>query len=151
MPDEQPKLLDLEEKPAPTVEGLLRVAQEASAEIEKTELALVEEEKWLNTQRYRLEQMEANITRIVAAAKVDPDDPDSKPLFTNDVARKAEVSRRLAQDPAHKEALAALVVAETEQKIRRIHLDKLNRDYAMAKLNYAAITLGRRGLGEIEL
>lgn len=148
---DQPALLDLETKPPNTVEDLLRVAQEASAAIEKTELQILEEEAWTREQRWRLERLESQTTVKVSAAKVDPEDPESKPMFTNAAMREAEVARRLSEDPSHKELIAALMTAETEQKKRRIHIDRLNRDYAMAKLNYAAITLGRKGLGEIEL
>lgn len=121
MPDEQQKLLDLEEKPPNTVEDLLRVAQEASAEIEAEEVkAYLEDEQWIRDQRYRLERLETNHTMNVFAAKVDPKDADSKPLFTNEAMRKAEVGRRLSADPAYQEQMAALMVMEKNQKLRRI-------------------------------
>lgn len=150
MPD-QPTLIDLEQEPPNTVEDLLRVAQEASAAVEAEEMAALDDAAWVRDQRFRLERLETNHTMNVFAAKVDPDDPDSKSLYTNDTSRKAEVSRRLSNDPAYKEMLAALLVAEKNQAVRKIHIERLQRDYAMAKLNFAALMLGRKGLGEVEL
>lgn len=150
MPD-QPTLIELEQKPTNTVEDLMRVAQEASAAVESEEMAALDDAAWIRDQRFRLERLETNHTMNVFAAKVDPDDPDSKSLYTNDTSRKAEVSRRLSNDPAHKEMLAALLVAEKNQAVRKIHIERLQRDYAMAKLNFAALSLGRKGLGEIEI
>ena len=140
---EQPALLDLEERKL-TPEELWQAAQDASTAVEKEELAALEDAAWVRDQRYRLERLETNHTMNVFAAKVDPNDQDSKPLFTNDASRKAEVSRRLSEDPAYKEMMAALLAAEKNQAIRKILIDRLGRDYTLAKLRYEALLIGKR-------
>lgn len=143
MPD-QPTLLTLEERPADTVNDLFVAAQEANTALETAEIEYLKEEAWLREQRWRMESVEKNIALLVGAAKVDPSDSDSKPMFTNKETREAEVSRRLRQDPAHKELMAALLVAENAQAVRKIHIDKLGRDYSLARLRYEALTIGKR-------
>lgn len=144
MPEEQPKLLDLEERKI-TPDELWQAAQDASAAVEKEELALLEDAAWIRDQRFRLERLETNHTMNVFAAKVDPNDAESKPLFTNDTSRKAEVSRRLSADPAYKEMMAALLTAEKNQSVRKIRIDRLLREYQMSKLAYQYLAIGRRG------
>lgn len=139
MPD-QPTLLTLEERPADTVEGLLRLASETSTAIFEAEKESLESSAWIRDQRWRLEKLEAQITVKVSIARVDPDDSDSKPLFTNDTSRKAEVSRRLSEDPAYKELIAALLVAETEQQVRRLTIERLAREFQIGKLSVAWFT-----------
>jgi hypothetical protein len=141
---DQPTLIDLEERPANTVEDLWSAAQEANAALETAELEYLTEEAWLRDQRWRLGKNEAQIMVKVNAAKVDPDDPESKPLFTNAAMRDAEVSRRKSEDPAYKELMAALLVAENAQAVRKIHIDKLGRDYSLSRLRYEALTIGKR-------
>lgn len=143
MPD-QPTLLTLEQRPASTVEDLLRVASETSGAIFDAEKEYLEDAAWVRDQRFRLERIETNITIIVGAAKVDPEDPDSKMLYTNDVSRKAEVSRRLSEDAAYKEAMAALLVAETNQQIKRLKIERLTRDFQIAKLSASWFTALRQ-------
>ena len=147
---QQQELLHLEERPV-SVEELWQAAQDASNEREREEMAALEDDRWLRDQRGRLERIEVSVTLIVAAAKINPEDPESKSMFTNDVQRKAEVAHRLRENPDYKEAMAALLTAETNQAVRRIHIERLQRDYSLSKLRYAAITLGRKGLGEIEV
>jgi hypothetical protein len=144
MPDEQPRLLDLEEKPAPTVEGLWDAANAANVALEEAELEYLKEEDWLRNQRWLIERNETNMMIRVSAEKVDPSDPNSKNVYTNDTQRKAEVFERLRRDPAHRELQAALNVAENAQAIRKIHIDKLGRDYSLAKLKFEALTIGKR-------
>lgn len=141
---EQPPLLELEAKSGSTVEDLLRIAEDASAAIEAAELEFLDAAGWIRDQRWRMERLETQTQVKVNAAKVDPDDPESKPLYTNDAMRKAEVSRRLSEDPSHKELMAALNVAEAEQQVRRIHIEKLTRDYQLARLAVEAIFVGKR-------
>lgn len=141
---EQPKLIDLEEKPALTVEGLWLAADEANVALEAAELSYLQEEDWLKDQRWRIEKNETNMMIRVSAEKVDPADSNSKNVYTNDLQRKAAVSERLGKDPAHRELMAALIEAEKAQAIRKIHIDKLGRDYSLARLRYEAVAIGKR-------
>jgi len=142
MPD-QPNLIDLEVRDL-TPDGLWQAMQAASEALEAEQLAALDDADWLREQRYRVERLETNHTMNVFAAKVDPEDPDSKPLFTNAESRKAEVSRRLSNDPAYKELMAALLVAEKNQAVRNIHIEKLGRDFTASRLRYEALTIGKR-------
>lgn len=144
MATDQPSLLQLEEKPAPTIEGLWNAADVANVALEAAELEYLREDDWVKTQRWRIEKNETNMMVRVSAEKVDPSDPNSKNLFTNDTQRKAEVFERLRQDPAHRELVAALNAAEGAQAIRKIHIDKLGRDYSLAKLKFEALAIGKR-------
>lgn len=141
--EKQATLLHLEEREL-TPDELWKAAKDASDAVEKEEMAILEESAWVRDQRFRIERMETNHTMNVFAAKADPRDPDSKALFTNDTSRKAEVSRRMSEDPAYKEAMAALLVAEKNQAIRKIHLDRLLRDYQLQKLMFQFFAIGRR-------
>lgn len=76
---EQPTLLELEERDL-TPDGLWQAAQDASAEVEKEEIAALDDAAWLRDQRFRIERLETNHTMNVFAAKVDSEDPNSKPL-----------------------------------------------------------------------
>jgi hypothetical protein len=141
---DQPNLLTLEERPEDTVEGLLRLASETSTAIFEAEKESLESSAWIRDQRWRLEKLEAQITVKVSAAKVDPEDPESKYLFTNADSRKAEVSRRLSEDPAYKELMAALLVAETEQQVRRLTIERLAREFQTLKLGIGWYTALRQ-------
>lgn len=143
MPDEQQTLLNLEKREL-TPDALWQAAQDASLAIETAELEILREEEWLREQRWRLERNEINMLIRVSAEKVDRADPDSKNVYTNDTQRKAAVSERLGKDPQHRELLAALTLAEKNQAVRKITLDRLGRDYTMAKLRYEALTIGKR-------
>jgi len=143
MSAEQQSLLKLEERNL-TPDGLWQAAQDASAAVEAEELAALEDAAWIRDQRYRIERLETNHTMNVFAAKVDPNDPDSKSLFTNEGMRKAEVSRRLSNDPAYKELMAALLVAEKNQAVRKLHIERLLRDYQLAKLMFQFFAIGKR-------
>lgn len=140
---EQPPLLELEKRDL-SPEGLWQTAQDASAAVETAELEYLDSEDWLRDQRYRIEKNETNITIRVGAEKINPGDPDSKYVFTNETQRKAEVARRLSEDPQHREAVAALVANEKAQAIRKIHIDRLGRDYSLARLKFEALTIGKR-------
>lgn len=142
-PDPQQTLLELEKRDL-TPEGLWQAAQDANVALEAAELEYLDSESWLRDQRYRIERNETNITIRVAAEKVNPEDADSKYVFTNETQRKAEVARRLSEDPQHREAMAALVANEKAQAIRKIHIDRLSRDYSLARLKFEAITIGKR-------
>lgn len=143
MSNEQQTLIPLEER-AVSVEELWQAAQDASVELEQVELQQLENERWIRDQRSRIEKMQSNMMRRVTAMKVDPEDANSKPLFTNAQQREAEVSDRLNDDPQYRELLAALYTAEGAQAIRKIHVDKLGRDYSLARLRYEALTIGKR-------
>jgi len=143
MPEQQPNLLELEKREL-TTDELWQAMQAASEALEAEQLAALDDAEWIREQRYRVERRETNHTMNVFAAKVDPEDPDSKPLFTNESSRKAEVSRRLSNDPAYKELMAALLVAEKNQAVRNIHIEKLGRDYSSSKLRYEALLIGKR-------
>lgn len=142
MPD-QPKLLDLETKEL-SIDALWDAVQTASGELKAEQLAALEDVDWIRDQKYRIERLETNHTMNVYAAKADPDDADSKPLFTNEAMRKAEISRRMSIDAAYKELMAALLAVERRQAIRSIHIEKLGRDYSTSKLRYEALTIGKR-------
>lgn len=145
MSAQQPDLLKLEERPANTVEDLLRAAQEASAAIERAELEVLAEEQTLGDLRRDLERIETNVTIRIAALKVDPEDPESKFQYTNDVQRKAAVARTLERDQDYRAAMSAMVAAETAQKARRIHIQRLERDFQVVKLNLQFFIAIRQG------
>lgn len=139
---EQQELLKLEERQL-TKDELWQTMQDANLAIEAAELEILQEEKWLKDQRWRIERNKSNMLIRVSAEKIDPSDPNRN-LYTNDTQRTAAMNERLGQDPQFRELLAALDVAENNQAIRKIHLDRLGRDYTGAKLRYEALTIGKR-------
>ncbi len=136
----QPALLELEQKPTASIDDLWNAADAANVALAAAEIAYLKAEEWIRGQRARLERIETNITLIVAAAKT----PDDKAMFTNDTQRKAEVGRRLSDNPEYRTEMTALVAAEGEQAVRKIHIDKLGRDYSLAKLRFEALAIGKR-------
>lgn len=119
---------------------LLRIAAAASEQINSEELLYLQEERGMKHLRDSVANIEMGITAQVANAK----DGANKPLFTNDTLRKAEVADRLQNLSVYKEANSKLGEAINAQAIREIHIKKLNRDHALAKLAYEGLVMGRR-------
>lgn len=118
---------------------LLGAAHEASEAIEREEMAVLDHEKLLSTLRDRVSTIESRIMAEVAREK-----DGAKFAFSNDTQRKAEYSLRLSNDASHRDAVRALGEAIHEQGVREIRIKKLLRDYALARLAFEALTLGRR-------
>lgn len=121
-------------------EALLSAAHEASEAIEREEILYIENERAIREHRNRADTLEARITAEVSREK----DEKDKPVYSNDTLRKAEVSLRLSNDPAHRDAVRDFAQAEGEQRIRRVRIEKLSRDYSLARLSFEALTIGRR-------
>lgn len=120
---------------------LIRIAAAASEQINSEELLYLQEERGMKHLRDQVANIEMGITAQVANAK---DDDSGKPLFTNDTLRKAEVADRLQNLSVYKEANSKLGEAINAQAIREIHIKKLNRDHALARLAYEGLVMGRR-------
>lgn len=118
--------------------ALLSAAHEASEAIEREELLYIESERAIREHRNRADTLEARITAEVSREK---DDGTGKPVYSNDTLRKAEVSLRLSNDPAHRDAVKDFAQGEGEQRIRRVRIEKLTRDYSLARLSFEALTL----------
>lgn len=118
---------------------LLGAAHEASEAVEREEMLTLDAEKHLAALRDRVSTIESRIMAEVAREK----DGD-KPAFSNDTQRRAEHALRLSDDPSHRDAVRGLAEAIYEQGVREIRIKKLFRDYALAKLAFEALTLGRR-------
>lgn len=118
---------------------LMGAAHEASEAVEREELAFLDHERAMSALRERVSTIESRIMAEVVRER----DGD-KMAFTNESARKAEHSLRLSNDPSHRDAVRGLAEAIQEQGVREIRIKKLLRDYALAKLSYESLTLGRR-------
>lgn len=123
-------------------EALLSAAHEASEAVEREEILYIENERAIREHRNRADTLEARITAEVSREK----DEKDKPVYSNDTLRKAEVSLRLSNDPAHRDAVKDYAQGSADQSIRKIRIEKLTRDYQLAKLSFTALTLGRHDL-----
>ncbi len=120
---------------------LLSAAHEASEAIEREEMLYIENERVIREHRNRADTIEASVAAQVSREK---DEETGKVAYSNDTLRKAEVAMRLNGDNAHRDAVRAFAEAEGEQRIRRVRIEKLTRDYNLARLSFEALTLGRR-------
>lgn len=120
---------------------LLGAAHEASEAIEREELAYIETERVIREYRNRADTIEARVAAEVSRER----DDGGKSVYSNDTLRKAEVAMRLDRDNAHRDAVRAYMETEGEQRIRRVRIEKLTRDYQLAKLAFTALTIGRKG------
>jgi hypothetical protein len=126
---------------------LLSAAHEASEAVEAEELLYLDFERVLREARSRVDVIEA---RTAAAINRERDDEAKKPgarpalKFSNDAQRKSELALRLGNDSSYRDAVRGLAEAETEQRVRRIKIEKLLRTYSLAKLSFEALCLGRR-------
>lgn len=118
----------------------LERARQLSRVISAAEMEYVEGDTKLDEIRGRVDNLTMGVSLNVARLL----DEKQKPVFSNDLARKAEVQDRLAVHPHYQELCRALHVAETEQEHRRIEIDQMLRDFQLARLAYEAIAIGRR-------
>lgn len=123
------------------LQELLTAAKEASEVMESEELVAIEVERTLREQRDHVANIEAGIAAQVSREK---DDATGKPVFSNDLQRKAEVAERLAVHNVYRDAVRSLAETEGEQRVRRIRIEKLSRDYSISKLAFEVIGMGRR-------
>lgn len=123
------------------LQELLSAARDASDAVESEELVAIEVERTLREQRDHVVNIEAGIAAQVSREK---DDDTGKPVFSNDIQRKAEVAERLANHNVYRDAVRNLAETETEQRVRKVRIDKLSRDYSVAKLAFEGIAIGRR-------
>lgn len=123
------------------VQESLHAAHFASEAIETEEMAYIEAERGLARTRDQVSNLE---TGVLAGVSREKDEITGKPVFTNDVQRKAETSERLRDHKAYREAVSKLAEAEHEQRLRRIKIDKFSRDYSLARLAFEALSIGRR-------
>lgn len=121
--------------------ALLSAAHEASEAVMAEELAYIDAERVIREHRNRADTIESAVTAQVSREK---DEESGKPVYSNDALRKAEVSLRLANDNEHRDCVRDFLQAEGEQRIRRVKIEKLARDYSLARLSFEALTIGRR-------
>lgn len=122
------------------LQEILNGAKEASEAVETGELVAIETERTIRELRDRVANIEMSIAAIVSREKDDKD----KPLFSNETARKAEAAERLADNAVYRDAVRDLSEVEAEQRVRKIRIEKLARDYSLAKLMVEVIGIGRR-------
>lgn len=120
---------------------LLGAAYSASEAIEREEIAYLDNEKVLREHRSRVDTIEARIAAEVGREK---DENSEKPRFSNDTQRRAETALRLSADGAYRDEVRSLAEAENEQRLRRLKIERLTRSYALNKLAFEALTIGRR-------
>jgi hypothetical protein len=118
---------------------LLTGAYSASEEIERQEVAYIQAEKGIFTHRKRAETIEAATMAQVAREK----DGD-KLRFSNDLQRKSQLAIRLDADNSYRDEMRAVAETESEQRTRRVRIEKLTRDYTLSKLAYEGVAIGRR-------
>lgn len=123
------------------LQELLAAAKDASEVMESEELVAIEVERTLREQRDHVANIEAGIAAQVSREK---DEETGKPVFSNDLQRKAEVAERLAEHNVYRDAVRSLAETEGEQRVRKIRIEKLSRDYSIAKLAFEVIGMGRR-------
>jgi hypothetical protein len=98
--------------------------------------------------RRRLEEAKSSLElarQVVVAAVISETNGDGKPRYSNDKAREAEITRRLAADPDYRAALQAVREAEDAVNSEQFELNRLYNEFA-AYRTVAKVLAGKLNL-----
>lgn len=111
-----------------------------SVDIEKRETEYLTADAKLKVRRDEVASAKSRVAAAIALEKTS----DQKPRYSNDLVRGVELETRLAGDAQYQSWLELLDKEELAQKVRRLELDRLYRDFSTAKILMEALLLGRR-------
>ncbi|MGB9825073.1 MAG: hypothetical protein ACPLRU_00215 [Desulfofundulus sp.] len=99
------------------------------AEIRRQQDALVNARRNLEDARSNLELAK----QVVVAGVIEEKNGDGKPKYSNEKAREAEITKRLATDPGYQAALQAYRAAEDAVNTAQFELDRLYNEFSACK------------------
>lgn len=83
--------------------------------------------------RRRLEEAKSSLElarQVIVAAVISETNGDGKPRYSNDKAREAEITRRLAVDPEYRAVLQAVREAEDAVNSEQFELNRLYNEFS---------------------
>lgn len=83
--------------------------------------------------RRRLDEAKSNLElarQVIVAAVISETNGDGKPRYSNDKAREAEITRRLAIDPEYRAALQAVREAEDTVNSEQFEMNRLHNEFS---------------------